>query len=975
MNFHEVLKSLNPKQLEAVKTIEGPVILVAGPGSGKTYTLTARIANILKETDAHPSNILALTFTDNAASNMRNKLREFIGSDAYKVKLMTFHAFCNEVIQRYPDKFGFSGNSRQITDLEKIRLIEQFIDELELEHLTTFSNPHLYKNDIIKSISDLKREAITADELEDMIKAEQDELDSMEKLNPRTNKPYGKWLKQEKIVNKNTELLKIYRHYQEYMEENELYDYDDMILFVTERFEKDEELLANFQEQYLYILVDEFQDTNGAQSRILELLGSFDRSPNIFVVGDDDQSIYRFQGANVENMFEFIKQYPETKIITLNQTYRCPQKVLDGARSLIKYNKTSLENQISSLNKNLKSTNKTKSFIEVKEFETADQEELYVLEEVKTLIKNGVNPSEIAVLYRNHKDAANIKQVFLKSKVAINIQDRVDILENEYVKKFINLLKTIASYEDDQLLFEILNYDFFQIDRLLLFKLAREAYSQNKNLWDLLQERKENDIINLKNNIINWNNDAYNMHLVRLLEKILYESGLLDYLKNKHDIDALNALISLFQFSRNISMNSWTYTLPNLLNDLKALQENRLSIAMDYTDNIGGVNFMTVHRAKGLEFEYVFIIKLNDRVWGNRKVMDKIPLPGGVVDTININKMDPNEEERRLLYVGLTRAKKSVILTYPQKSIEEGKERSLVRSQFISEISQKALQTETIPSNDSVNTIILEQVPPLDLTMLEKEYLKSQLAEFKLSLTSLNCYIDSPRNFLYEYIIKLPKVKSKELILGTVIHALLERFNRDFVQKKTKELSYYLGLVDLILKREYLIESEATTIKTEAENLFSKYFEILKTISKPCAEVEFNFKNRNIALDSISLTGKIDKLEWIDKSKRYVKITDYKTSRPRSRNEILGKTKSSDGKLLRQLQFYKMLIELDDRFDFIPVEFEIAFIKPDSRGNIKSEIFTADKIDTERIRELVRQAYLHISSLHFDEPVDLKEFL
>lgn len=977
MNFENVLKSLNPRQLEAVETIEGPVMLIAGPGSGKTFTLTARIANILRQTDVHPSNILALTFTDSAASNMRNKLREFIGSDAYKVKIMTFHAFCNEVIQKYPDKFGFSNNSKQITDLEKVRLIENLIDTLDLEYLTNFSNPYLYKKDILSSISSLKREAISPEELKTMIDEEKEVLNSMDKINPRTGKPYGKWSNQEKLINKNIELHKIYDEFQKYMDENELYDYDDMILFVTEKFEEDSELLANFQEQYLYILVDEFQDTNGAQSRILELLGSFDSMPNIFVVGDDDQSIYRFQGANVENMFEFIQQYPNTKIITLDQTYRCPQKVLDGARTLIKQNKSSLENQIEGLSKDLKSINTAGNFIEIKEFETSDQEEMYVMEEINSLIENGVNPSEIGVLYRNHKDAENLKQLFFKSKIPINVQDRADVLENEYVQKFLNLLKLISAHENNKLLFEVLNYDFFKIDRLSLFKIAKESYKQNKTVWELIQDREEDDIVKLKDNIVEWNNDAFNMHLVRLFEKVLYNSGLLDFLKEKHDIDSLNALISIFHFAQNISQNSWEYKLSDFINDLDSLQENNLSIAMDYAENENGVNFMTTHKAKGLEFEYVFLIKLNDRTWGNKRQVNNLQLPSGVVDTIDIDKIDRNEEERRLLYVGLTRTKKTIVLTFSNRTIEEGKEKALVRSQFLGEMGEDFVDIKKIEDEDSINTIILEPMPPLDLTELEQNYLKEEISKFRLSITSMHGYIDSPRNFLYEHIIRLPKAKPKELILGTIIHALLERYNRDFTQENVKNREYYLGMIDNLLKKEFIIEEESENIKKEAESVFSRYMEELVKNSKPCAEVEFSFRSRNIILDNIPLSGKIDKIEWIDKSKRYVKITDYKTSRPKSRNHILGKIKSSDGNLLRQLQFYKMLIELDDRFDFIPVEYEIAFIKPDKdkNGTIKAEVFDSSEIETERIKELVRQVHKHITNLEFDDPIDFSDFL
>lgn len=974
--FDKLLKTLNTQQRLAVETIEGPVMLLAGPGSGKTYTLTTRIANILLETDTHPSNILALTFTDNAASNMRIKLSRIIGNDAYKVRIMTFHSFCNDVIQKYPENFGFSLASRQITDLEKIRLIEDMIDDLDLEYLTTFSSPYLYKNDIIKSISDLKREGFNTKEFQKLISEEEDELNEIDKINPKTKKPYGKWLKKEKEINKNKELAKLYEKYQEILEERELYDYDDMILLVTEKFEQDTQLLADFQEQFLYILVDEFQDTNGAQSRILELLGSFDERPNIFVVGDDDQAIYRFQGANIENMFEFIQEFPQTQIITLNETYRCPQPILNGARDIVNQNENTLEKKVKGINKNLLSNNHLKNKIKIQEFATTENELIWVKNEVKALIDQGTNPDQIAILYRSHKDAEELKRLFMKDEIKCNIQDRKDVMEDEYVRKFLNILELIEGFEDNELLYKVLNYDFAAINRLDLFKIVENAKLNNKTIWETLQkvdaldiesQDKINEFIDI---IVELHAEQYNLNLIELLERALHKTGILDYLREAKNYESIDALITIFKFFQNSASSKKDYGLKELLDDINSLEVNRLSVTMDYTEVQEGVHFMTVHKAKGLEFDYVFIIKVNDKKWGNSRAHGKIKLPSGVLDTIDIDKQDKNEEERRLLYVGITRAVKELHLTYANRHIEDGKERSLLPSQFIEEIATKHKEKFDHTEEEFDESIILEEVQPLELDDRESIYIKSKIENFRLSVTALNRYIESPREFLFDYLIRLPKVKTKELILGSTIHKIMEHINRRINQEiEIKEVEYYKQMINNLLNLEILTEDEYNDIESEAHKMIDSYLPTLDASSK-IAEVEYNFSGKSVMLDDTPLTGKIDNIEWVDKSKREVKIIDYKTSKPKTRNQILGNTKYSNKNLLRQLQFYKLLIELDDKFDLIPVEFEIRFLRQDAKKRYKTESFSRDEIQTEELRETIRLVMENIRNLNFNEPLD-----
>ena len=344
LKFQQAYQRLNKLQKAAVDHIEkGPLMVIAGPGTGKTQVLALRIANILKVTDARPDTILALTFTEAAAKNMRERLLEMIGKDAYYVQINTFHAFCRQVIADFPEYFPLKRDSEHLPDLERYQIFEELIDEFKPENLRPLNDHYLYVNDIINSISDLKREGISVLEFEKIVEFEEKELESLK----AETKSKTKIQKAEKKFKKNKDLLLLYQEYQQKLQEKLRYDYDDMINFVVEAFEENEILLREYQENLHYFLVDEYQDTNTAQNKLVNLLVSYweerGGQADLAVVGDPNQAIYRFQGASVENVLAFTRVYPNATIITLDQAYRCPQNIYNMATELISYNKLSSE--------------------------------------------------------------------------------------------------------------------------------------------------------------------------------------------------------------------------------------------------------------------------------------------------------------------------------------------------------------------------------------------------------------------------------------------------------------------------------------------------------------------------------------------------------------------------------------------------------------------------------------------------------
>jgi len=375
--FQKVYSALNENQKRAVDTIDGPVMVMAGPGTGKTQILTVRIANILKKTDTDPSAILALTFTQSAAKEMRQRLINLIGKDGYSVRATTFHAFCSDIINENPERFSRPAGSQAATELEKIEIITQILENGTFLLLKPLNNPTFYLKDVLGTISDLKREGITDKKYAKLVRSLSEDF-QVEGLSLKKT-AFGE---KEKLVQKNLDLLAIYQQYQKELGKRGRFDFEDMINWVVEAFESDEEFLLSYQEKFQYILVDEYQDTNSAQNRLLFALASFwGESANLFVVGDPNQSIFRFQGASQENVKQFDKHFPKGVKIVLTENYRSTQNILDAAQAVI-------EKNVYRTAKKLATTRDTGQKIQIAELASETAEARFIIKEIRSM--NGV---------------------------------------------------------------------------------------------------------------------------------------------------------------------------------------------------------------------------------------------------------------------------------------------------------------------------------------------------------------------------------------------------------------------------------------------------------------------------------------------------------------------------------------------------------------------------------------------------------
>ncbi|MDQ5927940.1 MAG: ATP-dependent helicase UvrD/PcrA, partial [Patescibacteria group bacterium] len=394
--FDKSYKGLNPEQKDAVDTIHGPVMVIAGPGTGKTTLLTLRIANILKETDASASSILALTFTESAVSSMRQKLFGIIGTDAYRVQINTFHGFANDIIRRYPEYFPRIIGSRNIREIEIIKMIREIIDANDFAHIKPFGSPFHYVRDAVKSIQSLKREGVTPEKfIENVELSSRPAPDGVHNVD---DLPSKKDADVEVRTLRNKELATVYKAYEAMLTERKLYDFDDMLLDVVAALRDNDTLRATLQERFQFILADEHQDANASQNAILELLCSFDDKPNLLIVGDEKQAIFRFQGASLENFLYFKRKFPSAKVIFLTSNYRSGQPILDAAHSLI--TKGSLPADAEHLRKPLIANTKDSANIRVVATSSEKEERAFIVAELRTAQETGVPWEEIAIIYR-----------------------------------------------------------------------------------------------------------------------------------------------------------------------------------------------------------------------------------------------------------------------------------------------------------------------------------------------------------------------------------------------------------------------------------------------------------------------------------------------------------------------------------------------------------------------------------------------
>ncbi len=1018
--LEEAISKLNSQQQLAVQSIYGPVLVIAGPGTGKTQMLALRIANILQTTDASPQNILCLTYSEAGVAAMRKRLTTFIGADAYNVRLHTYHSFCNEVIGTFPEKFIKVKELSRLDDLTRIKIIKQKIDALPEKSggykIRPFYEKYKYQGALLDSFKTLKMEGIFPN---DFIKLTQEIYEIVRanpKLNKKTGKPTSDWNKELEAAQKNTEVATVYKMYVETLEQEGLYDYEDMILFVIKTFEEDETLLSHYQEKFQFILVDEYQDTNGSQNKVIQLLGSFDKSPNIFAVGDDDQAIYRFQGANVQNLLDFTTMFEGVKPISINNNYRSTQLILDASSSVIDKNQNRLSKLIPEVDKNLVAKKNEANFpIEVLEFANNDFENAWVVKKIGDLLRKGTSPSEIAVIFRNNKDAEVIVELLEEAKIPFDLQKGGNALDEKVVRQFITLIKLLnadSTSNYDNALFTAMNFNFLEIDEFDLFMFNKLRKETRKPFMELAKTLTEEDkarfnsftkIEAFLNLIFSYSKEARNDSLYNVLHQFALDVGFSQYLlkQDEFSLEDVNAFSALLKYVRSLNRVSPDMTIEELISDLELMKENNISISEpELGTKKEAVVLRTAHSSKGLEFEHVFIVSCVDKKWGNQTDRKIIKLPKEIFfrtdpSTVSSDRQassglsaeenlsDPMEDERRLFYVALTRAKDHIYITYSKIYQLDNDAKEKNPSQFIFEIDSTLL--EKVPTDNLIEVskeTLLNTHKNVKVTLESekaKEFISKEIGKFKLSASALNEYIECPKKFLYRRILQIPEPFEKSLVLGTAVHSALESFFRTLKSGEKNGVEFMNYELERSLKQQLVYKDVYQEILDEGKVILEEYFKNYELEFTAPLEVEYNFGIKNIILSTegkdIPLTGKVDKVEEIAQNadgSYLVRVVDYKTSSPKSENEIRGNTKNSEGGIFNQLVFYKLLGDLDSTFasnqngkKYTIKEACVDFLKKKDTKFVKVSLPILDE-DVAALKEKIVDVYSRITNLEFN---------
>ena len=1063
---------LNKVQKAAVEYLEGPLLVLAGPGTGKTQLLSSKVQYILENTDANPENILCLTFTDSGAANMRERLYSMIGTAASRVHIHTYHSFGSAILSEYKNyATEFDRNLDSAIDgVTQHKIIKSIQDSLPAFDILKRANI----SDIISTISSAKSARLSS---EDLQKIAEDNIKTSEELNPKLNEylqnvtrgmkfdvgcatvyepienilaeasvnqdplapgiekeassllfelhdiilteqakekpsisPLTAWKNKRfekdengnfrlsnRVANKKLQsLANIMRQYEEYLADSGLFDFTDMIEQAIKILEKDRGFKLTLEERYQYILLDEFQDTNAAQAELIYRLTDYEQ-PIIMAVGDDDQAIFAFQGANVSNLHDFQNHY-NAQVFNLTDNYRSSSEILSLSYKIREQIKESFAST-RGINKKLTAIKPGVAEISRHEFIESSAEYHWVAEQINNLVEHGVPQSEIAIITPKHKYVAPLLP-YLKSKPKINIayEKRDNLFEDSRIHEILTLCRFVHELSlgnnPAHLLLEILSFPFLEIPP----KDAITAISRvnRKPALEYLIESKSETIQSLGNFLAILTTKAPNTPLELFLDYVIgtvpysgdSRSKFLSFYANSEDAYASFELYEDLSVLREAIIKHTNTVSPKLkdiitfIDDYESAEEPLINTS-PYQDSADAVQILTAHKSKGLEFEYVFIIATDDRSWGNAKGNNNLlSLPQNL---ISIRHTGITEDERlRLFFVALTRAKNHLYIT---NSIKDFSGKNPARLQYLAEYEDEDgnIVSPNLPESSQYvvkhyeNAKEDEKLSDLRTSWISnyqkvsgelQQILLKRLENYKVTATDLTSFIDiaysGPANFYKQKILRSPDESySQSLTFGNLIHATFEKVTNEKLTDEDAIKFYEEQLESASIPEEDVEElRERGTGSLKAS--LKKFGEILRSED---ARAEVNLFHDHLSLGNVPLTGKIDHIN-IDRLNKTIEVYDFKTSGFKDNKWGSHPTLY---KYMLQLGFYKLLLNLSPEFSNYKVEkAHILFVVPDAEDMaVHDKIYEYNDKDEELLKALIKAVYGHIKSLDFVNNKDL----
>lgn len=1040
---------LNENQRKAVEYLDGPLLVLAGPGTGKTQLLSEKVAYILKHTDTNPENILCLTFTDAGAMNMRERLKTVIGQDALKVNIGTYHAFGSEILAQY--KNYSEDYNRQldspIDEITQFKIIKDIQDNLpgndilrgdkvkdimgviseakkagltdddlvkiakkNMEDSEILSNaisplllnvvPYKFKeslegayqpiHELLKDYSDMKpitknierSIAAMARELNDAMATALDK-GSVGALSKWKDDYFekdekGNYRLKDRIRNKKLlSVANVMKKYQDYLNENGLFDFNDMIEEAVRILNTDTGFKLTLEERYQFILLDEFQDTNPSQFAIVKAITDYEK-PNIMAVGDDDQAIFEFQGALSSNLSDYQKYY-SAEVIPLVENYRSTQEVLDFARKIINQAPDRFQDKELIAHKEPL----TKSGLHRIEFLSSDQEYGFVADKISELVKSGVKQNEIAVIsYKTKYFEPLLPYLKEHEEIKIAYEKRDDLFLDDKIHQIISIIRYIDEMAKQKVpsvqIMEILSYPFFKVPMVEVIRLIGQARVAHESAFDYLAKSEDEAVA-----------DAM-AFLADLVAKTFTEplDIIIDAIVKKMDIDSLDAY-ERFTFYDNLASLKGKIAkhfgekqlkasdLVELVDDYTSANMP-LTVTSPYRDADEAVQILTAHKAKGLEFEYVFILTADHSAWGSGKGNNNLLLLPNNLTQIRHTGMTDGERIR-ILYVALTRAKHTIYIT---NALHDYNNKEQDRLEYFAENivkvdGEEKLASPYLPSGfgetryaipsievreKSVKNWVSSYVDKTpDVRLLYKERIKN----WKMSASALTSFIDivyaGPQSFFKSYVLNTPREPETEsLVTGTLMHSVFEAVtnkgisNDEAIQLFLEELDKY----DVESQIKQKIREKGPEYLLVALNEFGN---ILKN-----GEAEVNLGPDKLVVDGIPVTGKVDHIT-IDEENKIIEIYDFKTSQYHSNK---WRSHNTLYKYMLQLEFYKLLLKNSPRYSKYKIEkAHILFVIPDNDGLVYDKEYIFNDDDEAELHALMQAVYKQVTSLDFiDDP-------
>lgn len=1090
----DIFSGLNDAQKQAVDTIDGPILVVAGPGTGKTQLLALRAANILQKTDVQAQNILCLTYTENAARNMRERLTQFIGKQAYDLRISTYHGFGSDIIREYSEYFTDFNANKPIDSIGQNKIMHQIYDELPATNVLW--RPEVYLKDTLGFISEAKRNLLlptdirtiatdnqraikevsklTKKHLSALIKINKDSpelfknllldlnknvsnktlprnilaLDQMalrdlaeaietynvtNKTNPITTFK-NKWLAKDsnnnwvlagnKEANKMLAAADIYELYLKKLQEQSYYDYDDMILNAIEGLKNNSELRYTLQEKYQYIMLDEFQDTNLAQLELISLLSNNPNSegqPNVLAVGDDDQAIFSFQGADLTNMIRFYNMYKDVKTITLTENWRSHQQILDTSKYISEQIEERLHSKLGFDAKKLIAKNPklpNKANIQRRHFKSDIAELDWVATKIANLVKNGAKATEIAVIAPKHKYLEPLVPYLQNQGVPIRYDKRENVFEDPNIIDVINSVKLVIALKDN---------DYRTADSLWPAVLsAKHLKLATSTIWQLSWQSSEN---RYKDKVeSNWTNlmqkditlKPIALFYIKLSQIAQYETleAILDYIVgtnplelNEPDLKGYRSPYYAYHFGdvknpqHPILYNQLLSNLTVIRQKLRAYKsdgplfiddfiefidayqnaDEKLLNTSPYHESQDAVQLITAFGAKGLEFEYVFVLATLDDVWG-MKARDKnsnLSLPENlkIIRHAGSNK----DEKKRLFYVALTRAKHSLYITSFGQNYA-GKQSTHL--EFLDEseengslVSQAMPKDNRIVAKDDSNPPGIEAVQSFwhhrhiqdasQPTLME--LIKPRLEGFQLSATHLNNFTDlvygGPESFLLNTILRFPKGPSADGQYGNAIHETIDTLHQ--YNKKNGHLPEIEDIISIYqnkLQAKDLNKNDYKRMLSRGEQALQAFIPVWWHNFSPANQSEASFRNEGVFVDDAHLSGNLDHL-LIDHENQELIVVDYKTGKSQAKW-------SKDIKMHKyrqQLLFYKLLLQGSHTYKkYSVLKGRLVFVEPDENGVINELEIIYDEQELDHLKQLIKAVWQRIMALDLPDVSQFK---